>query len=123
MVGRLPRALSSGEETFSFHCKAHNLSPAREYRFHPTRRWKFDFCFPEARLAVEVEGGTRYGKSRHSQGAGFEADCNKYNQAARMGWVVLRYSTAMVLRGDAINEVLEILGGLDHETIPTQPQT
>jgi hypothetical protein len=57
-----------------------------------------------------VEGGTSFGKSRHSKGEGFEKDAAKYNRAAREGWVVLRYSTRMVTDGSAIDEVLEVLG-------------
>ena len=38
-------------------------------------------------------------------------DMEKYNTAAKMGWKVLRYTTAMVKRGDAINDVVEILKG------------
>jgi very-short-patch-repair endonuclease len=103
-----PQPLSVGEETFALHCQAYKLSPTREYRFCD-RQWRFDFAFPERKIAVEVEGGTSFGKSRHSRGAGFERDAEKYNRAAREGWVVLRYTTGMVVAGTAIDEVLEVL--------------
>ena len=98
-----PKNLSPGEEAFALHCRAESLSPQREYRFHPTRKWRLDF-FMGHDLAVEIEG---YG--RHQSIGGFKADCEKYNAAAKMGITVLRYTTDMVLRGDAINDVLEIL--------------
>lgn len=105
---KIPRAKSPGEEAFALHCRAENLNPEREYRFHPVRKWKFDYCFPWIKLAVEIEGGSGiYG--RHQRPGGFKADCEKYNAAALMGWRVLRYSTDMVLRGDAITDVLEAL--------------
>lgn len=106
----IPQALSIGEETFAMNCRAYGLEPLREFTFHPTRKWRFDFYFSEAKLAVEVEGGTAWGRSRHSRGAGFEKDAAKYNAAARMGITVLRYSTGMVMDGTAIDEVLEVLG-------------
>jgi len=54
---------------------------------------------------VEIEGGTRFGKSRHSRGDGFERDARKYNAAALLGWRILRFTTAMVISGEAIDVV------------------
>jgi very-short-patch-repair endonuclease len=78
----------------------------REYVFHPKRKWRFDFYFPEHKLAVEVEGGTN---GRHQRIGGFIGDAHKYNAAAIMGILVLRYTTAMVMSGEAIADVLEYL--------------
>ena len=64
----------------------------REYKFHPTRRWKFDYAFPDHNppIALEVEGGTwRRGGGAH-RGTGFLRDIEKYNEAAILGWVVIR---------------------------------
>lgn len=108
-MSTLPQALSAGEETFLLHCRAYRLTPEREYSFSTSRKWRFDFAWPDRKIAVEVEGGTNWGRSRHSKGEGFERDCAKYNRAARDGWVVLRYSTRMVTDGSAIDEVLEVL--------------
>ncbi len=57
-------------------------------------------------IAIEIEGGTRFGNSRHSRGSGFERDCEKYNLATSLGWRVYRFTTAMVERGEAINLLL-----------------
>jgi len=102
---------SEGEELFAMHCKAMKApEPKREYPFAHPRRWRFDFAWPSLMLALEVEGGI-WTKGRHSRGSGMEADMEKYNHAARLGWRVLRYSTGMVESGQAISEVLEILKG------------
>ena len=69
--------------------------PVREYRFHPTRKWRFDFAWPEARVAVEVEGGT-WDRGRHTRGAGYAGDCAKYNAAVMSGWRVLRFTSDML---------------------------
>ena len=72
-------------------CVAAGLPPpVAEHRFHPVRRWRFDFAWPEKRLAVEVEGGV-FVQGRHARGAGIRADIEKYNAAVLMGWRVLRY--------------------------------
>jgi very-short-patch-repair endonuclease len=74
------------------------IEPEYEYRFHPTRRWRFDVAFPKAKVAVELDGGV-YTQGRHTRGAGFEGDCEKINAALDLGWVVYRYSGGM-LEGD-----------------------
>lgn len=104
----IPRPLSAGEEQFALHCQIYKLSPIREYAFHPSRKWRFDFYFPGALLAVEIEGISRSG-GRHQREGGFIADCEKYNAAALMGIRVLRYTPAMVKAGTAIDDVLKLL--------------
>lgn len=107
-----PQPASVGEETFALHCQAYRLHPEREAVLIPGRKWRVDFYFPSPnRVAIEIEGGTTFGKSRHSRGQGFENDARKYNALARAGILLLRYSTAMVTAGEAIDEVLEVLGG------------
>lgn len=64
-------------------------APVAEHRFAPPRRWRFDYAWPEHRVALEVEGGVWTG-GRHTRGAGFLKDMEKYNEAARLGWRVLR---------------------------------
>lgn len=64
-------------------------APAKEYVFHPVRKWRFDYAFPEAKIALEVEGGV-YTGGRHIRPKGFLGDVDKYNAAAVMGWRVLR---------------------------------
>lgn len=66
----------------------------REFKFEPTRRWRADFAFARAKLLVEVEGGAGFG--RHSRREGFIADGEKYAAAARMGWVVLRFTKPQI---------------------------
>jgi hypothetical protein len=102
---KIPKALSVGEETFALHCNAAGMCPVREHVFAEGRKFSFDFAWPRFKLAVEIEGGTRFGMSRHSRGEGFERDCRKYNLAARLGWVVFRYTTQMVKEGIAITDV------------------
>lgn len=82
-----------------------------EYRFHPKRKWRFDFAWPTVRVALEVEGGVWTG-GRHTRGAGFLRDMEKYNSAAIAGWRVLRCvpselctkATALLLRFAIIHQ-------------------
>lgn len=63
--------------------------PEAEHRFHPVRRWRFDYAWPRHCLALEVEGGV-WTRGRHTRPAGFLRDVEKYNAAAVLGWRVLR---------------------------------
>ena len=83
--------------------------PVREYRFAPPRRWRFDFAFPDAKVALEIEGGI-WTAGRHSRGAGMRDDMEKYNAAACAGWRVLRVHHDLVHNGQALQLVREALG-------------
>lgn len=63
--------------------------PLTEHRFHSTRKWRFDYAWEEHRVALEVEGGVWVG-GRHTSGAGFVKDMEKYNEAACLGWRIIR---------------------------------
>lgn len=66
-------------------------TPITEYRFASPRRWRFDFAWPEVRVALEVEGGVwRTGGGAHSHPTGILRDIEKYNRAAALGWRVVR---------------------------------
>ena len=69
-----------------------------EHQFHPTRRWRLDYAWPEIKLAVEVHGGT-YTNGRHTRGGGFTVDREKMNEAAIYGWTVLEVTSAQVRSG------------------------
>jgi hypothetical protein len=92
--------ISDGEAAFLFTWRAlggQNIWTP-EYRFAPPRRWRFDFACPDVSgrggIAVEIEGGS-WSAGRHTRGAGFRRDCEKYNAAASMGWTVFRLTTEM----------------------------
>lgn len=99
---------SKGEAEFLNHCRLYKLSPEREVVFHPTRKWRFDFAFRKQKLAVEVEGGT-WVQGRHNRGSSIAEDMRKYNAATVLGWRILRFTTEMVISGEAIQQVREIL--------------
>ena len=107
---RIPNPPSRGEEALALHLKAHKISFRREYEFHHTRHWKVDFALTHIKLAVEVEGAVdKIG--RHQRPEGFIEDMYKYNALILQGWRLLRFSTKMVLNGEAITTILQALEG------------
>lgn len=75
--------------------------PTREFRFSDERRWRFDFAWPDQKLAVEYEGGSFVGGA-HGRGKHFESDAMKYGIATLLGWRVLRVNSHMVDDGRAL---------------------
>lgn len=67
-------------------------TPVAEYRFHPTRKWRFDFAWPEHKVAVELHGGA-FVQGAHVRGQHQASDFDKLNQAMLLGWKVLQFNT------------------------------
>lgn len=61
-------------------CASYGLHPKREYVFLKDRKFRIDFYFEYGgkKLGLEVEGGVYVG-GRHTSGAGFMKDMEKYN--------------------------------------------
>ena len=98
---------SKGEIALAGQLDARGIGYERELMLIPKRRFRFDFLLA-GDLIIEVEGGTWSG-GRHTSGVGFRSDCQKYNMALELGYRVLRYTTDMVTRGEAIAQVERIV--------------
>ena len=85
----------------------------REFRFHPTRKWRADFAHLESRTLIEVEGGIfmRAG-GRHTRGSGYASDAEKYLEAALAGWRVLRLTERQLEIG-TIDRIAALVNGID----------
>ena len=93
------------------------LECVREFQFHPVRKWRFDYAIPEAKIAIEVEGGVFKERSykgkdgfihttiggRHTSGVGFLKDMEKYNTATSLGWRLLRTTPDRLISRDTIS--------------------
>ena len=84
---------------------AHLPEPARQYLFHPTRRYRADFCYPPERLLIEVDGGIWLAKGGHTTGTGYQRDRERDCEAVALGYIVLRVTPAMVQSGAALRYV------------------
>ena len=110
--------------------------PETEILFHPERKWRLDIGWPDRKLAIAVQGAvwgpqvrchrcgvvvrkmSKAGKSvpvreaggRHVRGDGFEKDCEKYSQAALLGWRVLPVTPKMIQSGLVVEWVRREMG-------------
>ncbi len=102
--------MSAGEALLAWQLEQAAIDHVREHRFHPERRWRFDFALPAFCIAIEVEGGV-WTRGRHVRGRGFAADAEKYNEAAILGWRVLRVTPEMVEDGRALRWIEHAIEG------------
>jgi very-short-patch-repair endonuclease len=79
-----------------------------EHQFHAKRKWRFDMAIPSLKLAIEIEGAV-YSNGRHTRGSGFLKDIEKYNQAALLGWTLLRFTHVKHTNYEIIEFVKKIL--------------
>lgn len=106
--------MSKLEDYFTHYCSVLKLNFVPEYKFHPTRRWRFDFADADKKIAVECEGGI-FSNGRHTRGIGYLNDTEKYNQAQILGWKVLRYCTKKQLDEQFISDYEQITNETRHE--------
>ncbi len=91
------------------HIKAEGLpQPTLEYKFHKTRKWRFDMAFMGYLVAAEIDGGV-WVQGRHTRGSGYVKDLEKMNAAAELGWLVFRFTPEMVESGEAIRQLKRVL--------------
>lgn len=90
-------------DVFTVICKTDlGVECVKEYKFHPERRWRFDYAVPAYKIALEVEGGV-WTQGRHTRPQGFLGDIEKYNTATLMGWRVFRTTPTDLYRTATIN--------------------
>ena len=98
-------------DVFTVICKTDlGVECVKEYKFHPKRRWRFDYAIPEHRIALEVEGGV-WTQGRHTRPQGFLGDVEKYNTATLMGWRILRTTPSDLYRRATIEMLKTAISG------------
>ena len=84
--------------------------PEKEYYFAKPRMWRFDMAWPQHMIAVECDGAV-YSGGRHVRGLGYSQDCEKLNEAALLGWVVLRVTRDQIEDGRAVKWIERAIKG------------
>lgn len=116
---KIPSPKSKAEATLRLHLMAEKIPFSEQFRFVPTRRWRFDFVIytmsAPFSLAIELDGGNRMvrkDKNGRSVAVGRhigEDDMRKGHAAVMNRWYVLHFSPAMVQSGEAIRVIKECL--------------
>jgi very-short-patch-repair endonuclease len=109
--------------TFALACESIGLpTPEEEFRWHPSRQFRADYCWPEPMLILEVDGGV-FGKGKpcplckrrqggaHSSIKDILRDMERANAAAMLGWRFLRVTPDQMNDGTALTLVERALKG------------
>lgn len=116
-----PRCRFHPEKELRFAALEDGIVRAKKMKTDRAPQWRFDFAWPEQRIAVEVEGlvvfrndeGETQVSGRHANIAGFKADCEKYAWAAVLGWRVLRFEQSQITGGFAIDMLVRMFAALE----------
>ena len=101
MSDRAPKRDYKAE--FLFHLRAAKLpAPVTEFVFHPERKWRFDFCYVEQKIAIEYQGGIYFKGMGHQTTHGIERDCEKFTEASLMGYRLILITAKTVRDGTAL---------------------
>lgn len=90
------------DSALAYQCRLLGLpEPVAEHRFAPPRKWRFDYCWLDRKLALEVQGGL-FVEGRHSRGAALLKEHEKLNAAAALGWRVTFTTPSAVTSGETM---------------------
>jgi len=89
--------------------------PMTQFTFHPTRKFRFDFCWPMHKIALEVQG---YGPG-HNSLIGMTQDYDKNMEAMLHNWKIM-YITSIHLSPPRIDDTVAVLAKLLKLPPPSQ---
>jgi len=78
--------------------------PETEFAFDPVRKWRFDFCWPEFKIAVEIDG-FGYGHQAKNR---ISDNNEKRNAAIEAGWLVLVFDSALLNSAEKVADAVEL---------------
>lgn len=87
-------------------------APTTEHAFAaPERRWRFDFAYLDARVAIEYQGGVfhRGGPLGHNTTGGITKDFEKFTEASLRGWTLILVDAGSVRNGKAVNWIVRAM--------------
>lgn len=108
------------EQIFATQCRAFQLPEfVQQLTFAKAamqRLWRFDFAWPEYKLAVEIQGvvvrrigGKIYTMGGHADVKGMRNDHAKHNAAILLGWSVLQFLQDDIKPKRAIEMTMRVL--------------
>lgn len=106
--------ITTSTDLFTCLCRSDlGVRCVKEYRFHPVRKWRFDYAIPKYKIAIEIDGGVwTYG--RHNRASGYIKDMEKMNTAASSGWLVLHFTPQEQYRMATFNLIKETIQTIEN---------
>lgn len=116
---QMPREKAKLYEWLADFAKRNFLSAVTEYQFHPRRKWRFDWAFLDPiKVAIEFDG--LYGGGAHTSVNMVAKDSEKMNQAAILGWVVIRVNSASLRDGSGYRDIEQAIQQRIEQAVATK---
>ena len=96
-------------------------APQMEAHFHPKRKWRLDYYWPEYNLVVEVQGGI-FVRGRHVTGIGSVGDMEKFNYLTLFGYRLLLFTPRQVKSGYASAMIRAFIREDKNPQLPVLPE-
>jgi very-short-patch-repair endonuclease len=117
---RTKTAITAKNDVFTFYVRQKlGVECVREYRFYPSRMWRFDYAIPALRIAIEIDGGI-WIQGRHNRASGYIGDMEKFNAAATLGWVVLKFTPQEQYSRKAFDLIAQTISNATQKISDTQ---
>ena len=117
---RTKTATTAKNAVFTFYVRQKlGVECVREYRFYPSRMWRFAYAIPALRIAIEIDGGI-WIQGRHNRASGYIGDMEKFNAAATLGWVVLKFTPQEQYSRKAFDLIAQTISNATQKTTDTQ---
>jgi very-short-patch-repair endonuclease len=71
-----------------------------------SKRYRADFAHPQARVAIEIQGGT-WNRGRHVQATGYARDARKFNLCQLSEWQVFLLVTETATDAAVLQEIAQ----------------
>ena len=72
------------------------------------RKFRFDFCCPVSKVAIEINGGT-WSNGGHSTGQGIQSDYEKLNLAGMQGWQVFQLTPEKSMDTETLRCIAKVI--------------
>jgi very-short-patch-repair endonuclease len=100
---KVPRPILTLEGRLADQMTEAGLKFERQYKWHPKRKFRADYAFPDKRILVELDGAVHRIKGR------FKSDIRKRQEAILEGWTMLPIGTDQVRDGTAVDVIVRAL--------------
>ena len=94
----------------------------REYRFHETRKWRWDWALPAIKVCFEYQGLNfgHGGASGHQTIKGIVGENHKYSEGSIAGWCIILVNAVSVESGLAHDLIRRAIDSrrINHTAIP-----
>jgi very-short-patch-repair endonuclease len=97
--------VSALEERLALEMRHYRIpEPVRQAQIVPGRKFRFDFAWPDHKLAVEINGG-EFTQGAHNRSWGQRRDNEKSRLAQQLGWRVWTFTGSQVRDATAIDTI------------------